>query len=210
MGRGRSGSNSSSGVKAGSALAEKAKSQSWEDFRAGMRDRETVELMKANGIRSPKEMRQYWVQERLASFGASDAHEVPLEDAIATVNENISASAMHGWFVEADSDYKEKIETAVLGNNDVRNAGLVIAYHNYKDMTGSNLSFDDYVKKPLTLYRGDRGQQTVAGDVFKSYTTDKAVAESFGGNISKISVRPIDTLGSYQTTGEAEYLVPRR
>jgi HK97 family phage prohead protease len=58
------------------------------------------------------------------------------------------------------------------------------------------------------MYRGEHGQQTVKGDVFKSYTTDKTVAESFGDDIHEINVKPIDTLGSYQTTGENEYLVP--
>ena len=80
------------------------------------------------------------------------------------------------------------------------------------------------------MYRGDRGQKTVDGDIFLSFTTDKKVAAGFtisdsgGGHanvkddysnidksrITTIKIRPIDTYGSYQTTGEQEYLVPIR
>jgi hypothetical protein len=42
---------------------------------------------------------------------------------------------------------------------------------------------------------------------------DRRIAEGFAGkngNIEEILIRPIDTWGAYQTTGEAEILVPKR
>ncbi|MBO5908788.1 MAG: hypothetical protein J6Q67_03275, partial [Clostridia bacterium] len=52
------------------------------------------------------------------------------------------------------------------------------------------------------------GQQTTKKDVFKAYSSDKKIAQTFGTDISEIKVNPLDTLGSYQTTGENEFLVP--
>lgn len=184
-----------------------ANDQSWEQFRQNMNNREMIAVMKENGIKSPKALRDYWVNEKYNSFTKDDAKEITKEEAIEVVKNNIDQNTLNGWFVNADSEYKERIETAVLDNKELRNAGLNIAYHNYKE-SGNDISFDEFINKEQKMYRGERGQETLKSDVFKSYTPDKNVALKFGNDISEISVKPIDTLGSFQTTGEYEYLIP--
>ena len=184
-----------------------ANEQSWEQFRNNMNDREMIAVMKENGIMSPKALRDYWVNEKYNSFTKNDAKEITKEEAIEIVRNNVDQNTLNGWFVNADSDYKEKIETAILDNKELRNAGLNIAYHNYKE-SGNDVSFDEFVNKEQKMYRGERGQQTIEADKFKSFTPDRKVAERFGNEVTEISIKPIDTLGSLQTTGEYEYLVP--
>lgn len=139
-----------------------------------------------------------------------DLHEIPIEDAIDQVRSSIPSSVVDGWFRNADSGYKPALVNSILANKGTLNAGMNIAYKNYKDSTDNPVSFDKWLKTPQTMYRGTRGQQTVKQDIFDSYSPDKKVADSFGRNTSTIRVRPIDTWGSFQTTGEQEFLVPKR
>jgi hypothetical protein len=188
-------------------IQEKAKEQTWEEFKNNIKNKELVKKMKSENINSLDDMRKYWIKEKTKDFTENDIKEITKENAINIVKDNINSSTLDGWFKNADSSYKEKIETLVLGNKELRNAGLNIAYNNYIEQTKSNITFKDFVNKEITMYRGEHGQQTISKDVFKSFTTDKKIAEKFGNNISEIKIRPIDTLGSYQTTGENEYLV---
>lgn len=200
---------SKSGGSVGGGISSLANSQTWEDFKGNMRDRDKVQEMKEMGIKSPKAMREYWVEQKMKGFTENDAKEITEEKAIDIIQKNIGQNVLDGWFRNADSDYKEKLETAILENKEVRNAGLNIAFKNWKDSTGdTETSFKDYVNTTVPMYRGEHGQETLSKDVFKSYTTDRNVALSFGNDVSEINVRPIDTLGSYQTTAESEYLVP--
>ena len=188
-------------------IQEKAKEQTWEEFKNNIKNKELIEKMKDQNIKSLKDMRKYWVEQKTKDFTENDIKKITKEKAIDIVKNNINNSTLDGWFKNADSSYKEKIETIVLENKELRNAGLNIAYNNYIENTNENISFKDFVNKEITMYRGERGQQTISKDVFKSFTTDKKIAEKFGNNISEMKIRPIDTLGSYQTTGENEYLV---
>lgn len=191
-----------------SPLEGRAKSQTWDEFKQNVRDKEMMQEMKAQGIKSNKALRDYWVEQKMNDFDESDAKEITKEEAIATVRENISENVLNGWFVNADSNYKEALETQILNSKEVRNAGLNIAHQNYMEETGKSISFKDYVNSDLTMYRGTKGQSTIEDDVFLSFTTNKGVAQSFGDSIQSISIKPINTLGSYQTTAESEYLVP--
>lgn len=191
-----------------SNLQKTAREQSWNDFRNNIRNKDIVNEMKSNGIKSLDDMRKYWVSEKMKDFTSKDIKELSKQDAIKLVNDNISKNIMDGWFRNADSSYKTQLETSILENKQLRNAGLNIAYHNYKEQTGSNISFNEFTNKSITMYRGEHGQKTLGKDVFKAYTTDKKIAEKFGDNINQIKIKPKDTLGSYQTTGENEYLIP--
>lgn len=191
-----------------SGVSGLAQDQTWDEFRQNVSNKELMAEMKSMGINNMQSLRNFWVEQKMNGFTSADAHEVPKEDAINTIRENIGQNTLDGWFVNADSGYKQKLETAILNNKEVRNAGLNIAYQNYKDQTGSGASFDEFVNTELTMFRGDRGQKAVKDDVFMSFTTDKNVASGFGGNITEIKIKPINTLGSYQTTGESEYLIP--
>ena len=156
-------------------------------------------------------VKQLW-REKRAQAEAADFHETTIEEAIKTTRDAIPDQTHAGWFRNADSSIKPKLMDFILQEHGVLNAGMNIAYYNYvSDMKMQDkpaLSFKKWLRTPQTLYRGDRGQKRVAGDVFASYTPDKRIAEKFGDNITQIRVRPIDTWGGYQTTGEQEFLVP--
>lgn len=154
-------------------------------------------------------VKRVWYEKRM-SEELKDLHEMDIYDAVDQVRDAIPPNVSSGWFRNADSDYKPKLIDAVMSNPGTLNAGLNIAYNNYKNSTSNPASFDKWLRTPQTMYRGDRGQQTVGGDIFTSFTPDRRVAEKFGSNITTRSIRPIDTWGSFQTTGEQEFLVPVR
>lgn len=160
-----------------------------------------------NGIGAVREL---WYNTRIAAE-QKNIHEMSKADAVDMVRDAIPQNVRDGWFRDADSAYKPKVMEAIVSHPGAYNAGLNIAYQNYRDSNPSNpISFQKWANTPQTLYRGDRGQQTVSSDIFSSYTPDRSVAKSFGSNITSIRVKPIDTWGSYQTTGEQEFLIPRR
>lgn len=188
------------------------------DFRAfvkeNMSNPEFKKFGRDNGIDAVK---QLWYEKR-AQEEIRNIHEISKEEAIEQVRDAISNSTLDGWFRNTNSDYKPKLIDSVMQSPGTLNAGLNIAYINYKaELSASNvkngtnkqpLSFKKWVNTPQDVYRGDKGQQTTSGDIFLSFSTNKEVAQSFGSNITKKKVKSIDTWGSYQTTGESEWLVP--
>lgn len=185
-------------------LAQKAvDSKTFADF---SRNAETVRAMKAMGYGRAEAERFY----KDAKYKNSAKYApISLDAAVAEVRNGIRPSALSGWFRNADSDYKPEIEAAIIGNPALRNAGLNIAHRNYMNVTGRNISFDDFINGTFTVYRGGNTSYT-KNDVFISYSFSKEVAKSFGGKVQSIRIKPKNTLGSYQTTGEAEILVRRK
>lgn len=139
--------------------------------------------------------------------------QIPIEEATQAIRENVSSSALHGWFREYDSDYKPSIEQSIITNPAVRNAALNVAYENYKNSTKEEIEFNDFLEKEVALYRGGNFN-FVKNDVFVSYSFDKSIAEKFTSKenpeIKTIKIKIKDTLGCLQTTGEAEVLVRRK
>lgn len=167
------------------------------------------EFKKFGQENSMDDVRQLWYEKR-ASVELENVHEMDIGDAVDQVRDAIPSNVSAGWFRNADSDYKPKLMDAVMSNPGTLNAGMNIAYNNYKNSTNNPQPFDKWVRTPQTMYRGSTGQSTVGNDIFMSYTPDKSVANKFGGNTLTIRVRPIDTWGSYQTTAEQEFLIPVR
>ena len=174
--------------------------------RENMSNPDFKQFGRENGMDAVKDL---WYKTRFDAE-SKNLHEMSKEDAIATVAGNIPENIRDGWFRNADSSYKPKLIDAIASNPGTFNAGLNIAYHNYKSSTSNPMSFNEWVNTPQTMYRGTRGQSRAKGDVFDSYTPDKKVAQSFGSNIKQIRVKPKNTWGSYQTTGEQEFLIPNR
>lgn len=164
-------------------------------------------FMKFGRDHSMDEVRGLWYEVRMEQE-LKDLHEVDIYDAVDQVRDSVSPSVLSGWFRSADSGYKPALIREVLTNSGTLNAGLNIAYENYKHTTDNPMSFSTWLNTPQTLYRGTHGQRTVADDVFMSYTPDRSIAEGFGSEIATVRVRPRDTLGSYQTTSEQEFLIP--
>lgn len=151
-------------------------------------------------------IKQLWYEKRI-SEEIKGLHEIDPYDAVDQVRDAIPQSVSDGWFRNADSGYKPKLVDCIVSNPGTLNAGLNIAYRNYRDANGT-ASFEEWLRTPQTMYRGDKGQTLVAGDIFVSFTPDRSIAKKFGDNITVRSIRPIDTWGSYQTTGEQEFLIP--
>lgn len=143
----------------------------------------------------------------------STVREVSNEESIEIIRDNIGASELNGWFREYNSDYKPKIEQAIITNPEVRNASLNITHKAYKENTGENISYAEFIDKDVVLYRGGN-EDMIDNDVFVSYSLDKKIADKFASEqrdsrVHSITVKIKDTLGSLQTTGEAEVMVRR-
>ena len=146
-----------------------------------------------------------------------DIHEISIEDAISIVHNSVRPLTQELWFRGANRGSKPVLIDQILSRPDVLNAGLNIAYDNYKwDCKAKHTSpmpFNTWLYTPQVMYRGEVGSTTEPLDVFYSYSPDPGVASKFGnyidGTVHKIKIRPIDTWGSYQTNGEYEFLVPK-
>ncbi len=204
MGRGRS----SLGKEAPTVSKLLATLKDNTDFRAFIKENMSNSAFKQYGRdNSMDAVRELWYKKRTLAE-RKDLHEINIEDAIDKVRSVVPLSVVDGWFREANSGFKPKFMEYVLSNPGTLNAGMNMAYFNYKNSVKNPVSFKKWLNTRQTLYRGDRGQETVGGDVFLSYTPDKKVAQSFGSNISKVVITPIQTWGSYQTTAEQEFLIP--
>lgn len=167
-----------------------------------------VKTLKENGISTMKAATECWKDGMYAKD--IEYKDIGKENAVDIIKENIPANISHGWFVEADSSYKGKIENIALTNDDVRNAGLNIAYDNYKVFSGKDISYEEFLNSDIKVYRGKNSEKFVEGDDVLSFTYDRKVAEKFGSNVLEETIKPIQTIGSYQTTGEHEILVRRK
>ena len=167
--------------------------------------------LKAAGVKSSAGIREQY-ENTMMTEAAEKAHQISEQAAVDLARDGIPESLRDEWFVKADSSVKPKISECILGDPDVMNAGWNIAYRNYKETIGaeSDISFEEFMQTPMRMFRGTRGQQEIASDVWVSFSMDRKIAESFGDTVEEIFIRPIDTWGSYQTTAEAEILVPKR
>lgn len=172
---------------------------------------ENMRELKEQGIRSTAAANEQF-ENTMMQKASENVHAVGDQEAVDTVRDNVPNSWMNGWFVDADSSFKPKLEDAILGNPEVLNAGWNIAYRDYLETVGadSGKTFEEFLYTPMTMFRGTRGQAEIASDVWSSFSMDRKIAESFGETIEEIIIRPIDTWGAYQTTAEAEILVPAR
>ena len=153
-----------------------------------------------------------WYKFRLAN-STENIHEISKDEADEVMYDNVRQSLYDGWFRNADSSYKPVLTDLMLGSQEMRNAGLNLAYENYKHNAEEPLSFEEFLTTPIKMYRGEKGQKHVEDDVFDAYTFDKDMAEHFAGSdgtITTAEIRPIDTYGSMRAVGEAEIWVPRQ
>lgn len=202
------GGRGSSSGKIGLSSAKYTDEADFKDFQKANFD-EMKALHKQGGMQA---VREAWYETR-AENERRDAAEMTQEEAVDVVRGAIPQNISDGWFREANSDYKPKLVQAIMQNKGAMNAGWNIQYQNFVQSLPDGqkaMPFNKWLRTPQTLYRGTTGQQTVKSDVFSAYTPDKKIAQKFGSNITTIKIRPIDTWGSYQTTGEQEVLVPAK
>ena len=182
-----------------------------EFVKANTKDAEAKEYVKANKMSGLKKL---WHEQRIAKH-KQGIRKISIEEANATTRRAIPENVLDGWFRSGNSGYKPRLADAIAKDPDVINAGMNVAYHNYVNANPeSHLPFDEWLNTPQKMYRGTHGQNTIDEDIFSAYTPDRKVAEKHAGKsgdarIEEIEVKPIDTLGSYQTTVEQEFLVPK-
>ena len=130
-------------------------------------------------------------------------------DAIDILQNKLPENILEGWFRKGDSPYKAKLEEAVMSDEEIRNAALNIMWSNFKEFSGKDIGFDEFLHSDIPVYRGKNSEKYVDGDELLSFTFDRKVAEKFGKYVLETIIKPIDTLGAFQTTGETETLVYR-
>lgn len=179
----------------------------YKSFDDMIKDKSAIKSLKEKGINNMSKAKAEYNRNKL---DAQKISEIPLDKAIDNIRNKIPQNVRDGWFTNADSNYKRKLNDLIVNDQEIRSSGLAIAYDGYKKYSGRDLNFKEFLETELTLYRGTRGQSTtnVDDETFMSYSYDKNIANKFGKNIETIKVKVKDTLGMYQTTGEYEILVP--
>ena len=124
------------------------------------------------------------------------------------------------WANNSNNDYKEYIYNDLL--NGKKEDALHYWYNHYKLFTGNyDLSYDDFLNTPITLYRATNvNEKEDATNPFFSYAQSKKLAQRFldttqglynnrTGEIEEIQIKPKDTLGMIPSD-EDEIIVPNK
>lgn len=180
------------------------KATQYNDLQSFIRD--NVPALKAIGVNNNESAMTLW---RNANYSREDFQpiEIAMEDAVDVIRNKVPENILDGWFRNADSGYKSKLENIALTDKDVRNAALNIMWDNYKQFSGKDIDFNKFLYSNIPVYRGKNQENYTDDDKALSFTFDRSVAESFGKHILETVIRPIDTIGSYQTTAEGEVMV---
>lgn len=136
--------------------------------------------------------------------------ELTKEDAIDIIREKMPDNILEGWFRKGDSAYKKKLEEVTMSDDELRNAALNIMWSNFKEFSGKDIGFKDFLNSEIPVYRGKNSEKYVDGDELLAFSFDENMAKRFGNHILETLIKPIDTLGAFQTTAEAETLVYRK
>ena len=184
----------------------KSKATQYSDARSFMR--ENVSDLKDAGVKDTKSTKAFW---RDANYNREDFQPVAMamDDVANIIRTKVPDSILDGWFRNADSTYKSKLENLALTDTDVRNAALNVMWENYKQYSGKDIGYDEFLHSDIPVYRGKNSEKYVDGDELLSFTFDRSMAEKFGNHVFEAMIKPIDTIGAYQTTAESEILVRR-
>lgn len=180
------------------------KATQYNDLQSFVRD--NIPALKAIGVNNNESAMALW---RNANYSRDDFQpiEMAMEDAVDVIRNKVPENILDGWFRSADSGYKPKLENIALTDKDVRNAALNVMWDNYKQFSGKDIDFNKFLYSNIPVYRGKNQENYTDDDKVLSFTFDRSVAESFGKHILETVIRPIDTIGSYQTTAEGEVMV---
>lgn len=180
----------------------------YKNFNEFIKDKEMIKKLKEKGINNVNDAK---IEYNRLKFENQKIKEMSVEDSVKTIKNKIPQNITDGWFRDADSAYKQKLNDLIVNDDEIRSAGLSIAYNGYKEFTNENIGFNDFLNKEIKVYRGGTQSKLIDYDKqnFISYSYDKNIAKSFNKNVDEITIKPINTLGMYQTTGEYEILVPQ-
>ena len=185
--------------------------QEWQRANMVGRDNPTrialSKIFKEEGIEGVQ--KEYYSSRTLSA--TKDLHHISDREADEVLSEHMSQNVFHGWFRDANSEYKPRVISAVTATPEARNAALSIMYDNYRELTGGKMGYDEFLKTPIPMFRGGHGQGHTKDDIFSSFSFDRGVAEKFAGangTVYEAKIRPIDTWGSITTNKESEIMVP--
>lgn len=156
----------------------------------------------------PSTFESLWKEAR-EKFYKFEPLELTKEDAINIIREKMPDNLLDGWFRDGDSEYKSKIKEVTMSDDELRNAALNIMWSNFKEFSGKDIGFKEFLNSEIPVYRGKNSEKYVTGDELLAFSFDENMAKKFGNYILKTLIKPIDTLGAFQTTAEAETLVYR-
>ena len=168
--------------------------------------RENIKSLQKIGVKSSKEAGAIWKEARYTSPTPS---QMSRDDAVDMLRDRVPENILDGWFRNADSSYKGKLENLALSDKEIRNAALNIMWSNFKEFSGKDIDFEEFLHSEIPVYRGKNSEKYVDGDEILSFSFDEKIAEKFGQHVLKAVIKPIETIGSYQTTAEGEVFVRR-
>ena len=168
-------------------------------------------------------VKEEWLKARLQN-ATGDFRRISDEETDEILQNGIDSGTARMWITEYDPGVKEKLAHQLTKNKEIHNAALNVMYKNYQYYCKTNgaeaLPFEDFLVTLVKMYRGGSGKEHQKALAFSSYTFDRAAAEKFkasneghgratdDGVIYEAEIRPIDTFGSLNTSGEMEIFVP--
>lgn len=166
------------------------------------------------------ELNQFWKDVKFEEVN-KNVHEITDDESGKTIKGKMPQSLFHGWFIEANSNYKPKIESFILNNPDVYNAALNNLWRNYNDelyiKNKKEITFDEFLNTDIKLYRGWKNttsrSKMIEDDVFISFSLREDIAKKFkgyeNGYIEELLIKPSDTYGSINRSSEGEVMIPK-
>lgn len=170
--------------------------------------KKNIKDLKENDLLTEEKINDFEIKTKLETY-----KNTPLtkDEAVAIINKDLNQQTSNRWFREEDKSAKPKLVKSILSKEKVLNAGRNISYYNYlayNNLTKKDLSFNNFLKKEIKVYRGG---SLLEKESFTSFSLDKKVASKFNkDNIITGKIKIGDTLGGYQTTAEQEILIPKR
>ena len=106
------------------------------------------------------------------------------------------------WFLGERVEAKSRIAYEIDQDIELRSAMQSALYDLWKEETGSNISFEDFLNTDITLYRGVTQRNLEKGETgeqgFNTFTLRKDQAEKFGGKrgVQEVIKKPRDLYGA--------------
>lgn len=138
---------------------------------------------------------------------------MPRDEATKYIDDHYDHKVWDNWYSKALDPFRTQIAQTLENDVKLRNAALNQMWDEYKHLTGSDVSFEDFLNTKIPLYRGEPSDSKSQSEKALSFSLTPKTAEEFGENVLKVWLRPADTLGmanpTYVHQPEAEVLVPK-
>ena len=150
-------------------------------------------------------------EKQLAAQTSSGYHEMSRQDASDYLYDNNDHKLWNRWYSGADDAARTEIAGILEKDIKLRNAALNQMWDTYKQYTGKDIGFEDFLNTKIPLYRGEPLDSQSRSEKALSLSLTPEAAEEFGHRVLEIWMKPIDTLGMANPTDtyqpEAEVMV---